>query len=107
MPEQAASFPAAEGGLMGLFDGASIDSVINLQSLNPFSFQGPDKIFEKMNAFNSTLTQIGEQVCDFLGTSHPKGEQIPLNLGAGEINTAQAPTVASDLGVKPLGLGGP
>lgn|GEM_PF-2893093 len=111
--EQQALLPAAEvgeggGGGMQLFPigGASMDSVISLPALNPLPIQSPDNIFKNMNALNSTITQLGEQVCDHLGTSSPKGDQIAPSLGAAEINQAKAPTFVSEAGIKELGMAG-
>jgi len=90
------------------FGGASIDGVISLPALNPFSFQGPDNIFKNMNAFSSTITQLGEQVCDHLGASSAKGELGGPIFAAADINQAKVPTLVSGAGMKQLGMvGGP
>ena len=112
--EQQALLPAAEvgggGGGMQLFPigGASMDGVISLPTLNPLPIQSPDNIFKNMNALGSTISQLGEQVCDHLGTSSAKGDKVGLELGAAEISQAKAPTFVSEAGIKEFGMvGGP
>lgn len=106
----ATALPAAEagGGEMKLFpfEGASMDSVTSFPALNPLPTQSPDAMFKNMNALNGTMTQLGEQVCDHLGTTHAKGDNVKLELGAAEINQVKAPTFVSEAQIKEVGMGG-
>jgi len=105
----ATALPAAEGGgemKLFPFEGASVDSVTSLPALNPLPTQSPDAMFNNMNALNGTMTQLGEQVCDHLGTASAKGDNIKLELGAAEINQAKAPTFVSEAQIKEVGMTG-
>ena len=87
------------------FEGASLESVIANGGISPvIPSKSPDSLLPKPAALQGTLNDLGEKVCDHLGTAHAKGDNIALTLGNAEVNQAKAPTFTSELQLKEMGL---
>lgn len=100
------------GGEMKLFpiEGASVDSAISTPALNPLPASNPDTMFASMNkgggALGGTLDKLGGDVCNHLGASEAKGDNLDLTqLSQGDFGNIKAPTVQSDLQMKEMGMG--
>ncbi len=107
---QAMSIPSAPAGKMSLFpigEGASMDSICNMGSLED-SFI-PSSLGEGMlesikrggGALGGTMNELGERVVSHLGAPPANGDNLSLDK-ISEISPP--PTLQSELQVKPAGI---
>lgn len=115
--QQAMAIPATKtAGKMSLFpvgEGASVDSVFNMGSLDEVAkTQGVgDGMVESINkgggALGGTMDELGGQVVSHLGAPQAEGDNIKLEQTvAGDLNNLKAPHVQGDLQLdKGVGMG--